>query len=114
MRLWSLNQDTGEWSPNGDIATSSKKPGEAWGLALSEDGTYLAATTNDGRINVWQVTEEDRPKIQEYETASAGSGSFGMCVSLSGDGKYTASGHQDGAVYVFNNGTGRMLFSLSG
>lgn len=54
------------------------------------------------------------PKIQEYETGSPGSGSFGMCVDLSRDGKYTASGHQNGSVYIFNNDTGRILFSLSG
>lgn len=60
------------------------------------------------------MSSEDTPKVQEYETGSAGSGSFGMCVDLSRDGKLTASGHQSGAVYVFNNETGRLLYSLSG
>ncbi len=85
-----------------------------WALALSEDGGYLASTTNDGRINVWDVADEAKPKIREYETGSAGSGSFGMCVDLSRDGKFTASGHQNGAVYIFDNDTGRVLYSLSG
>ena len=114
MKLWALNGDTGEWSLSGEVATSSNKPGEAWALALSEDGKYLAATTNDGRINVWDISSESKPKIQEYETGSPGSGSFGMCVDLSRDGMYTASGHQNGAVYIFNNETGRIKFSLSG
>lgn len=114
VKIWNLNQDTGEWSLGGEIATASNKPGEAWALALSEDGSYLAATTNDGRINVWDISDEKRPKIQEYETGSPGSGSFGMCVDLSTDGKFTASGHQNGSVYIFNNDTGRILFSLSG
>lgn len=83
-------------------------------MVLSEDGSYLAGTTNDGRINVWDVADEKKTKIQEYETGSPGSGSFGMCVDLSTDGKFTASGHQNGAVYIFNNDTGRILFSLSG
>jgi superkiller protein 8 len=30
------------------------------------------------------------------------------------DGKFTASGHENGAVYVFNNDTGRMAHSLPG
>lgn len=32
----------------------------------------------------------------------------------SGDGKYIASGHQNGSIYMFSNETGRMPFSLSG
>lgn len=87
--------------------------GEVWALALSEDGGYLASTTNDGRINVWDIVDAAKPKIREYETGSAGSGSFGMCVDLSLDGKFTASGHQNGAVYIFDNDTGRILYSLS-
>ena len=109
-----LNPDTGEWHLDGEITGPSVKPGEVWSLALSEDGAYLASTTNDGRVNVWDVSDSKRPKIREYETASAGSGSFGMCVDLSRDGKFTASGHQSGAIYIFNNDTGRVLYSLSG
>jgi superkiller protein 8 len=114
VKIWTVEQATGEWSLKSKITVSSSKPGEAWALALSEDGSYLASTTNDGRINVWDITNEQVPKIQEYETGSPGSGSFGMCVDLSRDGKFTASGHQNGSIYIFNNDTGRILFSLSG
>lgn len=114
MKIWELNKDTGEWGLSGEIVGPSAKPGEAWALALSEDGGYLATTTNDGRINVWNVAGENKSKIRQYETGSAGSGSFAMCVDLSRDGKYTASGHQNGSVYIFNNDTGRVLYSLSG
>ncbi|KAF5658902.1 meiotic recombination rec14 [Fusarium heterosporum] len=114
VKVWKVDNDTGEWSLNGEITGPSSKPGEAWAMALSEDGSYLATTTNDGRINVWNVLGEKMSKIREYETGSAGSGSFGMSVDLSRDGKYTASGHQNGSVYIFNNDTGRVLYSLSG
>ncbi|PNY26115.1 WD40/YVTN repeat-like-containing domain protein, partial [Tolypocladium capitatum] len=114
VKIWALNQDTREWHSSGDLTGSSIKPGEVWALALSENGDFLASTTNDGRINVWDILGEKETKIQEYETGSAGSGTFGMCVDLSRDGKYTASGHQSGAVYIFNNDTGRILYSLSG
>ena len=30
------------------------------------------------------------------------------------DGRFTASGHESGNIYVFSNDTGRMLYSLSG
>ena len=51
-----------------------------------------------------------KKKIREYETK----GSFGMCIDMSRDGRFTASGHENGGVYVFNNDTGRMLYSLPG
>ncbi|RFU81325.1 meiotic recombination ski8 rec14 [Trichoderma arundinaceum] len=114
VKIWELNKETGDWSSGGEITGPSVKPGEVWAIALSEDGGYLASTTNDGRINVWDVADQNKAKIREYETGSAGSGSFGMCVDLSRDGKFTASGHQNGSVYVFNNDTGRILYSLSG
>ena len=64
--------------------TDDIKSGEIWAIALSEDGTYLAGTTFDGRVNVWNTnTLVDREKgaaqkTQEYETK----GSFGMSVDL--------------------------------
>ncbi|PFH56650.1 hypothetical protein XA68_16189 [Ophiocordyceps unilateralis] len=109
VSVWALEHDTGEWRANGHVDTD-----EAWALALSHDGALLAATTHDGRVNVWNLADAARPKLHEYETGSGGSGSFGMCVDLSNDGKYTASGHQNGAVYVFNNRSGRIMYSLSG
>lgn len=76
---------------------------------MSEDGQFLASTTYDGRICVWDLVG-GRKKIREYETK----GSFGMCIDMSRDGKFTASGHENGGVYIFNNDTGRMLYSLPG
>lgn len=91
------------------------KDASVWAIALNESGQYLATTTRDGKILVWDVLDKDAPKvIREYETGSANSGSFGMCVDLSSNGKFTASGHQNGTVYVFNNDTGRLIYSLTG
>lgn len=77
----------------------------------------------EGKIGVWDLLQEGEEakgenagkksvgkKIREYETK----GSFGLCVDLSADGRYTASGHENGGVYVFNNDTGRMVHSLPG
>ena len=60
--------------------TGSKIPGEVWAIALSENGQYLAGTSVDGRIGVWDTFNEGKEKIQEYETK----GSFGMCIDLVG------------------------------
>ena len=53
------------------------KAGEIWAIALSADGQYLAATSFDGRINVWDDLS-DGAKIREFETK----GSFGMSIDL--------------------------------
>ncbi|KAI6248616.1 Meiotic recombination protein rec14 [Erysiphe necator] len=97
-----------EWVEEGSIL-GENKAGEIWAIAISDDGQYLASTSYDGRINVWDLVA-GRKKIREFET----NGSFGMCLDLSRDGRLTASGHENGTVYVFNNETGRMIYSLPG
>ncbi|CAF9931923.1 MAG: hypothetical protein HETSPECPRED_008218 [Heterodermia speciosa] len=88
---------------------NGNKAGEAWAIALSEDGQYLGSTSYDGRINIWDVFANGA-KIREFETK----GSFGMAIDLSLDGRFTASGHENGSVYIFSNDTGRLLHSLPG
>jgi superkiller protein 8 len=93
--------------------STAKVSGDAWAVALSADEQYLACTTADGRIHVWDVVEKKR--IQTYETGGGGSaGSFALAVDLSRDGRFTASGHANGTVYVFNNDAGRLMYSLPG
>ncbi|MCJ1475385.1 superkiller [Lambiella insularis] len=106
VKTWSL-QD-GQWTEEGEIVDGNKA-GEIWAIALSEDGQYLASTTFDGRINVWDNLAR-RQKIREYETK----GSYGMSIDLSRDGRFTASGHENGGIYIFNNDSGRLLHSLPG
>ncbi|KAI9855557.1 MAG: superkiller [Vezdaea acicularis] len=96
------------WVEDGKVEDGNNA-GEIWAVALSHDGMFLASTAYDGRINVWETTGE-RKRIRQYETK----GSFGLCIDLSADGNFTASGHENGAVYVFNNITGRLQHSLPG
>jgi superkiller protein 8 len=105
VKIWSITPEE-DWEQKLSMK-DTKKAGEIWAIALSEDGQFLASTTFDGRINVWDLAAEGK-KIQEYETK----GSFGLSIDMSRDGKYTASGHQNGGVYVFDNNTGRMLYAL--
>lgn len=66
------------------VEADDVKAGEIWAIALSEDGRYLAGSTYNGRINVWDaatLTSGEKGgavKIREYETK----GSFGMSVAL--------------------------------
>ncbi|KAI4838661.1 WD40 repeat-like protein [Aureobasidium sp. EXF-8846] len=119
VKVWSIDDESSQWAITGSISDDSKTAqaktaGEIWAIALSEDGQFLAATTFDGRINVWDLTalssSSPATKLREYETK----GSFGMSVALSSDGEFTASGHANGAVYLFNNTTGRLAHSLQG
>ena len=59
------------------------RAGEHWALALSSEGNFLAATTQDGRVNVYDTTKinEDVKAAQtlaQFETK----GSFGTCVDI--------------------------------
>ncbi|MCJ1412844.1 superkiller [Ptychographa xylographoides] len=118
VKVWAVQDEL--WTEEGTIVGAAffaqqlsykygNKAGEIWAIALSEDGHYLASTTYDGRINVWDCLD-GRRKIREYETK----GSYGMAIDLSVDGRFTASGHENGGVYIFNNDSGRLLHSLPG
>ena len=74
-KIWTCTN--GEWKDDGEIKEVAKKAGELWAVVLSLDGQYLAGTTSDGRINVWDLLAGN-VKIREYETK----GSFGMCIDL--------------------------------
>ncbi|KAI9835104.1 MAG: superkiller [Thelocarpon superellum] len=112
--IWSAASDeqwTEEDGERGGLTAAcgvdANRAGEMWAIALSADGRHLASTSSDGRLNVWD-TSDARAKSHEYETK----GSFGMCIDLSVDGLHTATGHENGGVYIFNNSSGRMLHSL--
>ncbi|KAH7125732.1 WD repeat-containing protein 61 [Dendryphion nanum] len=108
VKVWGADED-GIWSQSGEVKDDNK-PGDVWAVALSEDGAYLACSSINGKINVWSTAEKEMPKIREYETK----GSFGLCVDLSADGRLTASGHENGSIYIFNNDTGRLSHSVAG
>lgn len=109
VKIWTQDED-GVWSLDGEIVDQNK-PGEIWAIALSADGQYLASSSINGKINVWSTNKaEGMPRIREYETK----GSFGLCVDLSRNGSFTASGHENGSIYVFNNDSGRLVHSLLG
>jgi superkiller protein 8 len=120
IKVWSSKSEdaagggggASEWKLQWELAPSKTGGGDVWAVALSADEGYLACTTSDGRIHVWDIN--GREKIQTYETGARGGGSFAMAVDLSRDGRLTASGHESGGVYVFNNDAGRMVYSLSG
>ena len=116
VNVWEYAPEEGVWQARGEIKADKTAAGEHWALALGEDGRYLAATTHDGRIHVYDTTSSSaenatKPtKIAEYQTK----GSFGLAVDLSSNGNMTASGHQNGTIHLFNNSTRALTHSLPG
>jgi superkiller protein 8 len=111
VKIWSCNPDSGVWSETGKLPLPPKA-GEAWAVSLDAEGRYLATSSYDGRIGVWDLSlgPDGWAKVREYETK----GSFGLCVTMSADQKLTASGHENGSVYVFGNEVGKLVHSLMG
>ncbi|KAE8348309.1 WD40 repeat protein [Aspergillus coremiiformis] len=107
IRVWSCHNGT--WSEDETASVGSAGSADIWAIALSEDGQYLAGASQDGHIRVWDLSACGE-QIRDYETK----GSFGTCIDLSADGRFIASGHENGSVYIFSTETGRMPFSLSG
>jgi WD40 repeat protein len=63
--------------------SSGEKAGEHWALAISPEGKFLATTTHDGRVNVYdtsKINEEVKAAqtLAQFETK----GSFGTCVDI--------------------------------
>ena len=101
MNIWSSKD--GQWVQEGEIVgafpfsismlfprptvlqylVDGNQAGEVWAIALSEDGQYLASTSFDGRINVWDKYGS-HAKIIEFESK----GSFGMAIDLVGSSPF--------------------------
>lgn len=115
IKIWRRNPDSGDFALDYEITPAdakSKGAGDVWAVALSTDENYMASTTHDGKVHVWDIAAKSL--VQTYETGGNGQGSFGLCVDLSPDGRMTASGHHNGSVYVFNNDARHLKYALSG
>ncbi len=95
-----------------DEGGKTDKTTDAWALALSNNEQYLAYTTHDGRVGVWDLQAGKRLLV--YSANNRATSSFAMAVDLSQDGKYTAAGYQGGAVNVFNNDQSKLVYTLPG
>ncbi|TID12724.1 WD40 repeat-like protein [Venturia nashicola] len=101
----------GQWEELGKLPVEGRT-GEVWAISLGGDGRYLATSSYNGRICVWDLVAGpgNWVKAREYETK----GSFGCCVAMSPDSRFVASGHENGSIFIFNNDSGRLLHSLPG
>jgi superkiller protein 8 len=61
-----------------------------WAVALSPQGDRLAASTCDGKINIWD-TSKPQKALKTYETK----GSFGLCVDIVSTREHCCVGRSD-------------------
>ena len=59
-----------------NASTDAIKEPDTWAICLSEDGRYLAGTTNNGHIKVWDLSNGEQ--FRDYETK----GAFGTCIDM--------------------------------
>lgn len=111
VKIWALDQSTGNWREDVQLQPEDKKAGEIWAVALNTAGSVLIATTSDGKINAWDLIADGGPKkIRTWETK----GSFGLSVDISRDGRWVVSGHEDGGIFVYDNAVQRLVYTLTG
>ncbi len=70
-------------------------------LALSPDGSLLAATIADGTTRILNLAKPDRPQVAEFAT----DGSQGNTLDFSADGRYLVVGSGEGNARVWDVGT---------
>ncbi|KAL8282545.1 hypothetical protein RB597_009991 [Gaeumannomyces tritici] len=121
-KIWIQSPDgDGGWKEHavvrpwgGSAKSAAAAAARVWAVALSADEQFLACSSEAGKVAVWDVVAGRAVHLYETAASGAAEGSFGMCVDLSPDGRFAASGHASGTVYVFNNDSGRLIYSLTG
>jgi WD40 repeat protein len=101
VRKW----DIGRRALAGVLAGPSKP---VWSLAVSPDGTRVAAGSEDSAIYIWMIGERGAPKVLR------GHGRNVWEVRFSPDGKQLASGSFDTTARLWDVSTGKQLRTLTG
>jgi WD40 repeat protein/transcriptional regulator with XRE-family HTH domain len=82
--------------------------GEVRSVAISRDGTTLAAGNADGTVRLWDMASH-----RQIATLTGAAGPV-TSVAFSGDGATLAAGHADGTVRLWDMATHRQIATLTG
>ena len=92
-----------------ELKTIDAGPVEAFTVALSSTGRYIASGTQGGSVNLFSVSTGGCDS-----TLSTPGKSFAMSVAISPDAKLVACGHADGAIHVLDVEKQAVLARLDG
>ena len=73
-------------------------------LAFSPDGTVLAASSEDGRVFIWQVGERGTAGFGDFLTQTGEGGGRITGLQFSPDGQLLMAGYQSGLLQVWQVG----------
>ncbi|EFE42189.1 hypothetical protein TRV_03031 [Trichophyton verrucosum HKI 0517] len=119
VKLW--RYEDGMW--NEDLKDNGKVK-DIWAVSLSSDARYLAGTTHDGRIKVWDL-QNNIEEVWNFETR----GSFGIdqhklmnlglaspvrAVSFSPGGKLLAAAGDSTMIMIYETSSGEQFATLIG
>ncbi|KAK9468722.1 WD40-repeat-containing domain protein [Lipomyces arxii] len=90
--------------------TLSNPKSSYWAIAFSDPAEFLVATALNGTITVFNTADDAIPQCGYLQTK----GSPGLAIDYSSDGKFIASAHENGGLYIFSTETARLLHSLPG
>jgi eukaryotic-like serine/threonine-protein kinase len=100
------------WDAKTGMETLSLRghPDMVHGIGFSPDGRKLAAIGIDGTLKVWDSTPSDDPgrKLREFRDGT----SRPLIVGYSGDGRFLATGDDEGRVVVREAGSGNLVRSF--
>jgi WD40 repeat protein len=107
VKIWDLTSGANSGTIKAHTAT-------VWAVAVSKDGSKLATAGGDGSVKIWDnagkelavfKVETERktkdPKTKKETTVKEAARPF-LCVAFSPDGKYVASGNNDGFIKIWD------------
>ena len=74
-------------------------------LAFAGDGSSVIASSGDGRVTVWDPIGGSEALVTDHHEGGVSS------IDISPDGRWVASGGEDGAVKVWDRHTGQLRFT---
>ena len=100
------------WDPiTGQLVRALTGKSSGHSLGLSNDGARLVSGSFGSTVSLWNVSQ---PEAERKIPVARGSRFVPDRVALSPDGKLIAGGGRDNAIKLWDAGTGRELFTLTG